>query len=425
MAWDSADLLPGLRPAMYRGVSFHMPDTSIEVGRRTLVTLFPGLDAPAFEDLGRHDGPISVAGVLLGDDYVAQAFALQAAFQAAGPGTLLHPWLGEMSVVIADPAQIRFSSRALRLVQFEVSFLRADLSGGAIISTLAGLLSSVTALVALPALLVSAVVGAVTMAVGTWSALVNTATAVADLVTAAVSASPANASLTVATETAAAAVASAAAGSPGAASAELLATAIGDLIAPIASVAIGEPAAAVGSASIASTTAARFDARGGATLLLDLSADIHALPIAGAYDATIRLAAELAALAQAVRAAAEIDYESRQDATDWLDRLSNAIDRANAGAVDLAPLAPASAALAMDALSSMASALSRDMHEVIGRLPSVYRLAPPSVVSAWLIAQHVAGDDPGAVTAMMNDIVRRNRLRHPGLVSPDGVEVLS
>lgn len=161
--FDRDDLLPGLLPASFRGVQFHMPDASTEVGRRVVVTLFPGIDAPAFDDLGQHAGPIWVTGILLGDDYVAQALALQAAIQTAGPGTLLHPWLGEMSVVVADPAQIRFSTRALRLVTFDVSFLRADIGSFPIISTLSGLLASIASLASLPATLVSLAVGTATL----------------------------------------------------------------------------------------------------------------------------------------------------------------------------------------------------------------------------------------------------------------------
>ncbi|MFN6981363.1 MAG: hypothetical protein ACK4NU_05485, partial [Brevundimonas sp.] len=39
----------------------------------------PGVDAQAREDQGRIDGPVSVAGFVIGDDYVARAPALEAA----------------------------------------------------------------------------------------------------------------------------------------------------------------------------------------------------------------------------------------------------------------------------------------------------------------------------------------------------------
>ncbi|MCM0751947.1 hypothetical protein DEA98_13700 [Brucella pseudogrignonensis] len=42
MIFDSvSDILPGLLPASYRGISFFVPDTSTQVGRRVAEHLFP------------------------------------------------------------------------------------------------------------------------------------------------------------------------------------------------------------------------------------------------------------------------------------------------------------------------------------------------------------------------------------------------
>ncbi len=421
--FDRDDLLPGLLPASFRGVQFHMPDASTEAGRRVVVTLFPGIDAPAFDDLGQHAGPIWVTGILLGDDYVAQALALQAAFQAAGPGTLLHPWLGEMSVIVADPAQIRFSTRALRLVSFDASFLRADIGSFPIISTLSSLLASIASLASLPATLVSLAVGTATMAVSTWSSLVNTATAAGDLVSSAAGAAPNAAQLSAAIEAPLAGLSTATTGAPGEGSATALASAFSTTCEAVASLARGASVAAIGSAASASVDAVA-DPRSGATLLLDLAAAIDAIETVTIASSAMRLACETAAVAAAARAATDIDYESRDDALVWRETMAGAIERLIGRASEIASVAPAAAATALTALDDVAGALGRDMNEIIGRLPAVERIAPAGTVSAWLIAQHLVGDDPADVVDMLDDIVIRNRLRHPALVSPEGVEVL-
>ena len=58
------------------------------------------------------------------------------------------------------------------------------------------------------------------------------------------------------------------------------------------------------------------------------------------------------------------------------------------------------------------------MNDRIGRLPSVEQLLPPRPVPAWLVAHHRAGADPTRVVAQLEDLVRRNRLRHPALLPP-------
>ena len=83
---------------------------------------------------------------------------------------------------------------------------------------------------------------------------------------------------------------------------------------------------------------------------------------------------------------------------------------------------------ALDALWSAIGRFKRaaldDIDDRIGRLPSVLTIAPPGPCSAWLIAQHVAGDDPARVQATFDDIVSRNRVSHPGMVNRAAVEVL-
>ena len=82
----------------------------------------------------------------------------------------------------------------------------------------------------------------------------------------------------------------------------------------------------------------------------------------------------------------------------------------------LAAQSPALASPALTGIAALRAALSADINEVAGRLPSVRILDIASPVPAILIAQHLAGDDPALIEEMTLDLVRRNRIRHPGRV---------
>ncbi|GGC90289.1 hypothetical protein GCM10010994_55160 [Chelatococcus reniformis] len=60
---------------------------------------FPKRDDPSTEDMGRRAKRFGVTCYLLGGDYNDQADALEAAFNAEGPGLLVHPTMGELNCV--------------------------------------------------------------------------------------------------------------------------------------------------------------------------------------------------------------------------------------------------------------------------------------------------------------------------------------
>lgn len=154
---SDADTLPGLLTASWRGIEFFSPDTSTLPGRRVAESLFPGIDQPAYEDFGEAPEEVTVYGMVLGDDYITQALALRDAFRTAGPGTLVHPWLGAMTAILPEPAEITFSASELRVARFSASFKRIDDSvAGAIVSTAAALLGAATATEAAAAALAGA-----------------------------------------------------------------------------------------------------------------------------------------------------------------------------------------------------------------------------------------------------------------------------
>jgi prophage DNA circulation protein len=93
MAWKDT-----LRPASFRGAVFFTEGGDSDYGRRTADHVYLGRDLPWSEDLGRRPREFRVDGYVLGDDYPALRDALIAAAETEGPGTLVHHYLGEMSV---------------------------------------------------------------------------------------------------------------------------------------------------------------------------------------------------------------------------------------------------------------------------------------------------------------------------------------
>lgn len=117
-------LSKALRPASFRGVPFEVEGGDVEAGRRTQLHEYPQRDKPYVEDLGRATRAFSITAFVVGVDYIDKANRLLAALEEAGPGTLVHPWLGSMQVTLKDPARIQFD-RGLGVARISCSFVEA------------------------------------------------------------------------------------------------------------------------------------------------------------------------------------------------------------------------------------------------------------------------------------------------------------
>jgi prophage DNA circulation protein len=93
MSWKSR-----IRPASYKGAPFGVLEASGQGGRRTVTHEFPLRDEPIIEDLGRAARTFTVQGFLLGPTYMDQRDALIRVLEEPGPGSLVHPWYGEVTV---------------------------------------------------------------------------------------------------------------------------------------------------------------------------------------------------------------------------------------------------------------------------------------------------------------------------------------
>lgn len=425
-------LLADLSPASFRGIEFHMPDSQSETGRRIQRFAFPGRDDVVHQDLGALDGPIRVRALIVGDDYIRRARRLRAACRQPGPGTLRHPWWGDMQVVVADPASITFDTRQMRVATVEITFEQWVVPPLPMLDTLSRLLDmadeiraearamlrSVLAPLALPLAIARTLLNFASAASGYWThamamvsgnsllqaemtPAVQTLAEIADL--------PADAALADAVDVRLAAA-------PAAVSAAAL-------VPP-------EPAVGPGGTAAAATIAdgligqdqAALPPRRALELLLTVSAALEvtsSVPLPQLW-----LAAQCHALASAVSVASDIDYESQQDALATRARLDAAIAACASSAAVLATVEPLAVGPVWRSLGRLRAAVAADLSARAGRLPVVTTLTPPAVVSAWLVAQHVAGDNPGRLVALLQDTLTRNGIRRPWAVPAAPLEIL-
>ncbi|SMG09407.1 DNA circularization protein [Paraburkholderia susongensis] len=121
MSWEDE-----LLPASFRGVPFEVEQDELAAGRRNQLHEYVQRDEPYVEDLGRATRGIRVTGFLNGDDCYEQARALIAAFEEEGPGELVHPWLGRMMVSTDNQLPtLRRTREEGRTIRFDAAFVEA------------------------------------------------------------------------------------------------------------------------------------------------------------------------------------------------------------------------------------------------------------------------------------------------------------
>lgn len=119
MAWND-----NLRPASFRGVKFFVDVAEFSTGRRMIHHEFPDRDTPFAEDLGKKAESFSLECHILGDDYFAQRDSFLAALTTAGPGELIHPYLGSKNVQVGN-ISLKEDTKQGRIAFFTVAFFEA------------------------------------------------------------------------------------------------------------------------------------------------------------------------------------------------------------------------------------------------------------------------------------------------------------
>jgi prophage DNA circulation protein len=120
---DVRDWLASLWRASYKGVPFFFEQDDEDGGRGLVVHLFPNRDDPFIEDLGENPRHFGGTAYVHGDDADAQAAALIRALASRGPGTLVVPLFGPLSVRCLTFRRKHERDR-LGIVAFELRFVR-------------------------------------------------------------------------------------------------------------------------------------------------------------------------------------------------------------------------------------------------------------------------------------------------------------
>ena len=115
-----------IRQASYRGAPFGVTDAESEGGRRTVLHEFPQRDMPYAEDMGMASARFTLQAFVLGPDYMAARDRLRGALEKPGPGTLVHPWLGELTVCQFAPYKLRETAQDGGMAVFTLSFVRSE-----------------------------------------------------------------------------------------------------------------------------------------------------------------------------------------------------------------------------------------------------------------------------------------------------------
>lgn len=384
-----------LREASFRGVAFRVREADHDFGRRLEVHEYPYRDKPFAEDMGRQARRFQIDAYVLGDGYLAARDALVAALEAAGSGTLVHPTMGTRTVV-CDGGSVRESTQDGGMAVFRLSFVETEDAAAPAAATDTGEAVDQTATAAADAA-DNALTGG--FDVGRWPAfvaetaeqLVGQAMDLIENVTAPLTgAGDALFDLSRRLGAVRSQI-------TGLVRAPLdLALAIRGVIGSVRALAASPRLAFLALVQVArfaggddvapSASPARLAQRGNSALLADL--------------------VRRHAAAEAARAVAEMTFASYQDAVAARDELAGVVDELALSAADSGDDA------AWLALENLRFAVVRDITARGGSLARLVQHAPGVTAPALVIAHGLYGDAGRDL-----EIVRRNRIRHPGFVA--------
>jgi prophage DNA circulation protein len=118
------DWLTTLWSASYKGVPFYFEEDKEQGGRDNVKHTFPHHDDPYIEDMGESLRFFSGSAYVHGDTADTLAVALKTALTAPGPGTLVVPYFGPVTVHCEEFERQTQRDR-MGYVAFEVKFVRA------------------------------------------------------------------------------------------------------------------------------------------------------------------------------------------------------------------------------------------------------------------------------------------------------------
>lgn len=402
----AASLRPSVTPpgwktryqqASFRGVPFAVVRHETELGQQTVVHEYPQRDAPWTEDMGKRARRYQVRALVIGPDYDQARDRLVAAFEAPGPGVLIHPAYGR--VIAKLDGSVRISENPTReggLAEISVTFVESgeNITPGAETDT-ASLVESAAE---------AAKQSALEDFLGTFNieglpdfSLDGAIETVNDVIT--IISTPARILST------------------GISLAGGFTQLTNRLINSVKSL-ISLPSSLAGSLTgLVGGLAGLFprNTASGSRAMLDVANSVSTAPLPYIDPVTPQRKQELdnrtaitdlverTAVAEAAEAQTETDYETTEEAEKIRDELVEAIDK-----ITDAPETPEAVYRAFVVLRA---AVVRDMTERAIDLPRLRTVTLPETLPAVVVAHRLLGDATRA-----DEIVSRNRLPHPGFV---------
>jgi prophage DNA circulation protein len=123
-----------LQRGHFRGVPFSCTSAKQPLGRRIVVHSYPLRAKPYPEDMGRKHRIYTLELLVVGNDYMAGRDRLIDALEEEGPGTLVHPYRGELRVVVMD-GEVSESKDEGGLARFTVTFIESGEESQAVASS--------------------------------------------------------------------------------------------------------------------------------------------------------------------------------------------------------------------------------------------------------------------------------------------------
>lgn len=124
MSVECRDWLKTLWPASFKGASFYFEQDKSKGGRDNVEHVFPHRDEPFIEDMGASVRYYSGSAYVHGDNADALALALETACSSYGPGMLVVPYFGPVTVHCKSFERATQRDQ-MGYVAFELEFVRA------------------------------------------------------------------------------------------------------------------------------------------------------------------------------------------------------------------------------------------------------------------------------------------------------------
>ena len=123
-SWSSGSWFQQLQPGSWRGVPFVLDAGDTAAGRRVAIHEYPYRDDAWAEDLGKLPRRFTIQAFIVGDDCYQRRDDMLRACETAGAGTLVHPTLGSIQVVLLEFGCADRRERG-RVVEFQFTFIVA------------------------------------------------------------------------------------------------------------------------------------------------------------------------------------------------------------------------------------------------------------------------------------------------------------